>query len=64
VGKNLKIEMKDILHHADELGTVIGDNNMIGSRVNVLAGKMITTRCSITSGAKISRDIDPDSIVL
>ena len=43
VGKNLKIEMKGTLHYADELGTVIGDGNVIGQKVLVLAGRMIAT---------------------
>ena len=64
VGKDLKIEMKGILHHADELGTVIGDSNTIGLRVLVLAGKMIATGCSVGSGVTISRDIPRDSTVL
>lgn len=64
VGKELKIEMKGILHHADELGTVIGDGNTIGHAVLVRAGKMISTGCSVDSGVKISRDIPQDSTVL
>ncbi len=64
VGRDLKIEMKGILHHADEIGTVIGDNNAIGQVVLVHAGKMITTGCSVESGVTISRDIPQDSIVL
>ena len=63
-GKDLKIEMKGILHHADELGTVIGDNNTIGPGVLVKAGRMIATGCSVDSGVKVTRDIPQDSTVL
>lgn len=64
VGKNLKIEMKGILHHAEELGTVIGDSNNVGIGVLVRAGKTIATGCSIDSGVTISKDIPQDSQVL
>jgi UDP-N-acetylglucosamine diphosphorylase/glucosamine-1-phosphate N-acetyltransferase len=64
VGRDLKIEMKGILHHADELGTVIGDDNAIGQVVLVHAGKMITTGCSVESGVTVSRDIPQGSTVL
>lgn len=64
VGKDLKIEMKGILHSAEELGTVAGDNNNIGHGVLVRAGKMISTGCSIDSGVRIVRDIPRDSIVI
>jgi len=64
VGKDLKIEMKGILHHADELGTVIGDSNAIGLRVLVRAGKMIATGCTVDSGVTVSRDIPQDAAVL
>jgi glucose-1-phosphate thymidylyltransferase len=64
VGRDLKIEMKGMLHHADEFGTVIGDNNAIGQVVLVQAGKMITTGCSVESGVTVSRDIPQSSMVL
>lgn len=64
VGKDLKIEMKGILHSADELGTVIGDNNIIGPSVIVGTGKMIATGCTVDPGVRITKDIPPDSIVL
>ena len=64
VGKDLKIEMKGILHSADELGTVIGDNNIIGPSVIVKAGKMIATGCNIDPGVRVTKDIPPDSTVL
>jgi glucose-1-phosphate thymidylyltransferase len=64
VGKDLKIEMKGILHHADELGTVIGDSNIVGIGVLVRAGKMIATGCTVDSGVKVTKDIPQDSSVL
>jgi UDP-N-acetylglucosamine diphosphorylase / glucose-1-phosphate thymidylyltransferase / UDP-N-acetylgalactosamine diphosphorylase / glucosamine-1-phosphate N-acetyltransferase / galactosamine-1-phosphate N-acetyltransferase len=64
VGKDLKIEMKGILHSADELGTVIGDNNLIGPCVLVRAGKMIATGCAVDSGVRVTKDIPKDSRVL
>lgn len=64
VGKDLKIKMKGILHHADELGTVTGDSNAIGSRVLVRAGKMISTGSHVDSGVTVYKDIPQDSTVL
>jgi glucose-1-phosphate thymidylyltransferase len=64
VGKDLKIEMKGILHHAEELGSVAGDNNIIGHAVLVRAGKMISTGCTVDSGVRILKDIPQDSIVM
>lgn len=64
VGKELKIEMKGILHNADELGTVIGDNNTIGSSVLVKAGKMISMNCNIESGVRIIENIPSDAKVI
>jgi len=64
MGKDLKIEMKGILHTADDLGTVIGDNNIIGPSVLVKAGKMIATGCSVDPGVRVTKDIPPNSTVL
>jgi UDP-N-acetylglucosamine diphosphorylase/glucosamine-1-phosphate N-acetyltransferase len=64
VGKDLNIEMKGVLHHADEMGSVTGDNNIIGHLVLVRAGKMISTGCSIDSGVKILKNIPQNSIVV
>jgi UDP-N-acetylglucosamine diphosphorylase/glucosamine-1-phosphate N-acetyltransferase len=64
VGNDLKIEMKGVLHHADELGTVIGDSNIIGIQVLVRAGKTIATGCSVDSGIKVTKDIPEDSTVI
>jgi len=64
LGKDLKIEMKGILHSAEELGSVIGDDNMIGPSVLVRSGKMIATGCTVDSGVRVTKDIPKDSIVL
>ncbi len=64
VGRNLMIEMKGILHHADLLGTVTGDDNNIANRVLIKAGKMIANNCNIEAGVTVYRDIPPASIVL
>jgi len=64
VGNDLMIEMKGILHHADKLGTVIGDGNNIGHAVFVRAGKTIATGCSVDSKVTVSRDIPLDSTVM
>jgi hypothetical protein len=56
--------MKGILHHADELGSVAGDNNIIGHAVLVRAGKMISTGCKVDSGVRILKDLPQDSIVV
>lgn len=64
VGSELMIEMKGILHHADMLGTVIGDDNTIANRVLIKAGKMIANNCNIESGVVIHRDIASGSIVV
>jgi len=64
VGRNLNIEMRGILHHSDELGSVAGDNNIIGHAVLVSAGKMVSTGCTVDSGVRILKDIPQDSIVM
>ncbi len=64
VGRDLMIEMKGILHHAELLGTVIGDDNILANRVLIKAGKMIANNCSIEAGVTVHRDIPPGSIVV
>ncbi|MDP2767219.1 MAG: sugar phosphate nucleotidyltransferase [Candidatus Methanoperedens sp.] len=64
VGRNLMIEMKGILHHADLLGTVTGDDNNIANRVLIKAGKLIANNCNIEAGVTVHRDIPPASIVV
>ncbi len=64
VGRELMIEMKGILHHAELLGTVIGDDNSIGNRVLIKAGKMVANNCTIEAGATVHKDIHSGSIVI
>ncbi|MFH0904757.1 MAG: bifunctional sugar-1-phosphate nucleotidylyltransferase/acetyltransferase [Methanobacteriota archaeon] len=64
VERDLLIELKGILHHADLLGTVIGDNNAIANRVLIKAGKMITNNCKLEPGTTVYKDIPPGSIVV
>ena len=63
-GRDLLIELKGNMHHADVLGTVIGDNNFIANRVLIKAGKMIANNCKLEAGAAVNRDIPPNSIVI
>ena len=63
-GRDLMIELKGILHHADIIGTVIGDDNFIANRVLIKAGKMIANNCKVEAGATVHRDIPPNSIVV
>ncbi|VVB88273.1 Uncharacterised protein [uncultured archaeon] len=58
------IEMKGILHHAELLGTVIGDDSTFANRVLIKAGRMIANSCNIDSGAVVHKDIPPGSIVV
>jgi UDP-N-acetylglucosamine diphosphorylase/glucosamine-1-phosphate N-acetyltransferase len=64
VGRDLKIEMKGILHHAELLGTVIGDDNTVSNRVLIRAGKMIGNDCSVEAGVTVQKDIPQGSIVV
>jgi len=64
VGRDLMIEMKGILHHAEMLGTVIGDDNNIANRVLIKAGKIISNNCNLEAGITVHKDIPPDSIVV
>jgi len=62
--EDLNIEMKGTLHHADKLGTIMGDDNMIEYRVLVKAGAMIAANCRVASGSIISQALPRDSIVI
>lgn len=64
VGRELMIEMKGILHHAELLGTVTGDDNNIGNRVLIKAGKMVANNCAIEAGTIVHKDMPPGSIVV
>ncbi len=63
-GRELMIEMKGMLHHAELLGTVMGDDNSIGNRVLIRAGKMVANNCTIEAGATVHKDIPSGSIVI
>ncbi|NPE31167.1 glucose-1-phosphate thymidylyltransferase, partial [Methanococcoides sp. SA1] len=62
--ENLKIEMEEEIQTADKLGTITGDDNIIGHRVLVKAGAMISSNCNIDSGKIISRNLPENSIVV
>jgi UDP-N-acetylglucosamine diphosphorylase/glucosamine-1-phosphate N-acetyltransferase len=64
VGRNLMIEMKGILHHADLLGTVMGDDNNLANHILIKAGKMIANSCNIEAGLIVYKDIPPASTVV
>ena len=64
VGRDLMIEMKGILHHAELLGTVIGDDNNFANRVLIKAGKMISNNCNFEAGVTVQKDIPRGSIVV
>ena len=63
-GRNLSIELGGILHHADELGTVVGDGNIIGCDVSTEAGTLIGTECRIGTGAVIRGKIPNRAVVI
>ncbi|WP_410507256.1 sugar phosphate nucleotidyltransferase [Methanosarcina hadiensis] len=62
--ENLEIILNSKIHRAPKLGTIIGDDNRIGSRVLVKAGVMIAVNCQVESGNTIYRDLSRDSVVL
>ncbi|AKB74534.1 Glucose-1-phosphate thymidylyltransferase [Methanosarcina lacustris Z-7289] len=62
--ENLEININCRIHKAPKLGTIIGDDNRIGSRVLVKAGVMIAVNCQVESGNTIYRDLTRDSVVL
>lgn len=61
---NLNIEMIGILHHADRLGVITGDDIIIGHRVLVKPGILIGANCNIESGNIIGRELPPNSTVV
>jgi len=63
-GKNLMIELEGMLHHADELGTVLGDGNRVGCNVSTAAGTLVGTECRIETGAVIRKQIPPHALVM
>jgi glucose-1-phosphate thymidylyltransferase len=63
-GKNLMVNLEGILHHADELGTVLGDGNRVGCSVSTAAGTLVGTECRIETGAVIRKQIPPHALVM
>ncbi len=63
-GKDLLIELDGILYHADELGTILGDNNIIGGNVSMMAGTLVGTECRIETGTVIRKQIPNHSLVM
>ncbi len=63
-GKNLMIELEGMLHHADELGTVLGDGNRVGCNVSTAAGTLVGTECRIETGTVIRKQIPPHALVM
>ena len=63
-GKNLMIVLEGMLHHADELGTVLGDGNRVGCNVSTAAGTLIGTECRIETGTVIREQIPPHALVM
>lgn len=63
-GKNLMIELEGVLHHADELGTVLGDGNRVGCNVSTAAGTLVGTECRIETGTVIRKQIPPHALVM
>ncbi|MEA1869907.1 MAG: bifunctional sugar-1-phosphate nucleotidylyltransferase/acetyltransferase [Euryarchaeota archaeon] len=63
-GKNLMIELEGMLHHADELATVLGDGNRVGCNVSTAAGTLVGTECRIETGAVIRKQIPPHALVM
>ncbi len=63
-GKDMMIELEGMLHHADELGTVLGDGNRIGCNVSTAAGTLVGTECRIETGAIIRKQIPSHALVM
>ncbi len=64
VKENLNIEMIGILHHADRLGVITGDDIVIGHRVLVKPGILIGAGCNVESGNIINRELPANSTVV
>ncbi len=62
--EDLRIEIDDTLHHADKLGTIIGDDTVIGANVVVKAGVMISNNCKVNSGNKVHETIPENSTII
>jgi glucose-1-phosphate thymidylyltransferase len=62
--KDLLIELGGILYRADEFGTILGDNNIIGGNVSMMAGTLVGTECRIETGTVIRNQIPNHSLVM
>jgi UDP-N-acetylglucosamine diphosphorylase/glucosamine-1-phosphate N-acetyltransferase len=63
VGNDISIEISGTLYRAEVLGTVIGDDNIIGNRVLIKAGKTISNNFTVESGINIYKDIISGSVI-
>jgi len=62
--EGLSIIMNGIIHRAPKLGTILGDDNRIGSNVLVKAGVRIAVDCQVESGNTLYKDLSRHSVVL
>jgi UDP-N-acetylglucosamine diphosphorylase/glucosamine-1-phosphate N-acetyltransferase len=62
--EGLSIIMNGIIHRAPKLGTILGDDNRIGSNVLVKAGITIAVDCQVESGNTLYKDLSRHSVVL
>ena len=63
-GKNLLIELGGNLYRADEFGTILGDSNIIGGNVSMMAGTLVGTECRIETGTVVRKQIPNHSLVM
>jgi len=61
---NVRMEVEEVLITAGKLGTITGDDTIIGHRVLVKAGALIAANCSIESGNVINKQLPVNSIVI
>ena len=62
--RDLTVELDRKLYHADELGTVIGDDGTIGCDVAVTAGALIGIECRIEAGTVVRKQIPSHALVV
>ena len=62
--RDLTVELDRKLYHADELGTVIGDDGNIGCDVAVTAGALIGVGCRIEAGTVVRKQIPSHALVV
>ena len=58
------VQLEGSLHHADKLGTIIGDDTEIGTNVLVKAGMMISNNCKVNSGKKVQESLPENSTII